>query len=435
MSRVCWAVVEGTPWRVLRLVGGEQPAEQLSVSPGSEEWADSILGALRQLGYAGEPVLLGVASRSCLVVHETPTEQAWDQAGETLRYALEESLPLPAEDFTAVLVGRKPDRLAIVLPLKDWMKKLSACESAGIDIRAISPWALLGLQSYQKDHAVQGDVAWRASEWNLLSLSEGQLRSWKILPNDISESRASVRLHGATRSESGETEPPFFVGPSIPDRAAGSTVDTDALSARGAAAVLSEREQPWVNFRQGRLAPSDPHRPYRGAMRNLFVAGIGLLMALVVMLRIRASQFDALAASYALEQADVFREVFPNQRVPAAVRSRLDSEHRRLLIQNGPDDAADQVDSATETMTTLLNAVPQSIRCRIHHVRCDGGQAAVDCEVRSLADAAILQKAFAEAGFEVTPPRVELVGGLVPLRLSLKRVVVSKAAPQGAPPS
>lgn len=430
MSRVRWAIVEGEPWRILRFAGGGEPqATDVGPSAGPDEWRDSIVGGLKRLGYAGEPVLLGMASRSCLVVYETPQEPAWDQGGESLRYALEEHLPLAAEEFTAVLIGKKPDRLAMVLPLKDWPKRLAACESAGVDLRVIAPWVLLGVQASPRGEFYGRDLIWMASEWNRLSLVEGEVRRWQALSSDAIASLIGGRFPETVSS--GDTIP-FFVGTAIPDGAAGATLDTDALSMKGAAAVLDERELPWVNFRQGPLSPADPHRPYRGALRNLLVSGVGLLVLLICSLRIRASQFEAVAASFAAEQADIFREVFPNQRPPSAVRSRLDSEHRRLLIQNGPDET-EQLQGAGETVVALLKAVPTSIRCRIHHVRCEGGQAAIDCEVRSLADAALLQKALSDAGFEIAPPRVELVGELVPLRLSVKRAAAVKGSRSGEP--
>ena len=93
-------------------VGSLSLADELAVEPVPTEAGDSadelarrVLASLEQLGYAGQGVVLAVASRACLC-SLTPACDASQRDRRTLTYRLEEYLPLAAEAWVADFVLR-----------------------------------------------------------------------------------------------------------------------------------------------------------------------------------------------------------------------------------------------------------------------------------------------------------------------------------------
>ena len=89
----------------------------------------------------------------------------------------------------------------------------------------------------------------------------------------------------------------------------------------------------------------------------------------------------------------------------------------RVVIFESPE-AVTQLVSTPQILEHCVAALPESIRLRVRSIEVDGAQVTVDCETLSLSDSATLVEALSREGFEVTAPRTELVGGLVPLKLT-----------------
>ena len=166
------------------------------------------------------------------------------------------------------------------------------------------------------------------------------------------------------------------------------------------------------------------------------MAAAAVLLALSVAgaMQWRGRQYQALGRQYVQQQAAVFREAMPGQRVPASIKARLTSERRRLEALGGEVDGAAPAAgvSALAHLRAVLANLPADVRWRILDLNIQSSLIRVDGQALSHADAEGVASQLRQAGlYEVDPPKTQALrdGGVS--FVFLARPIV--AAKDGAP--
>ena len=398
----------------------------------------AVAECLKLNGYRGEGVFLGLAAwRAAVGVIEPELEEV-RRDPQALALVLENELPWAAEEFVADFVASGRRFLGVAVQwgeVKEWVRGL---EDAGVWVQSIGAWSLVRMQGLLREGVGADQWVVLAEEGNaasLLAIRRGRLVAWEWLPSRDEETlRVRMGLmqvrEGAMAGEADKNVCPtdvrwVYVG--IDDETQVALSESVGESIRIAEPVemvasqvkriLAGKESPWVEWRRGAIA--DP-RPYRSVRRlSLFTAVLGLVAMglLIAAIRVRAGQYESQAMALSGEQTKLFQELMPRQKIPVGVRIRLESELVKLKAERGNPEALTQLVSTPEILDHCVAALPESIRLRVRTIEVNGSQVTLDCETLSLSDSATLVDALSREGFEVTAPRTELVGGLVPLKL------------------
>ena len=188
-----------------------------------------------------------------------------------------------------------------------------------------------------------------------------------------------------------------------------------------------------MDLRTGPLADPDPLRAVRGPLRLLGATLALSLLAVTAALLWRAAALESFAADRQLAAEQTFRELFPGQRVPAAVRRRLESERAAAAGVRGSGGSAGSAPAAADaaaTLAALLAALPPAgeLPLRVDDVRVDGRRADVSGAVKNLGDVAALAAALRAAGLTVPPPRSGRSGREVTFDLAAERPAATEGA-------
>jgi hypothetical protein len=149
-----------------------------------------------------------------------------------------------------------------------------------------------------------------------------------------------------------------------------------------------------------------------------------------------AMRYDAQVSRLLDCERAVFSQLYPNASVPPAVRKWLESESMRLAGVSGASGALPEQPFALETLRKVAAGLPKDTRLRILDLRIEPGEVFLEGQARSHADAEVVARGVASAGFVMEAPRTEtLVKGGVAFTLAGKPGAPSAAAPAGkAPP-
>lgn len=442
-------------WRVGRPEGDGASVTEAVVAP-PDAPPDVLAAALRVAGYAGRAVLLALPSGACLCATVSTAGLPARNRGQAMLYRLEERLPLSAEDVVADFIPAGPaGALGVCVQRRPFHTLLDTLRGGGVNVVAACPRSLLALQLFSEMSTAK-DAADAPADVEMILWADGphveafvvgpdrQPRGWAVLPHDPND----VALHVGMQSLAGgnvgdENARPqrilaCGVDPEVLDRLRHSfsgsvveipVVDTHALAARAARAVLARQLLPRVDFVQANAAGGAASRrafaQARGPLAWLATSAAVMALALLVALFWRGARYQRLAAAYEARQQEVFRRAFPGQPLPRDVRSRLASEEQRLRTggatgaSDAPDGARGRPTPAADGLLVLRDIIaglPTDLRFVVTELRLDAaaGRFTLLGEARSHGDAQAIADALRGGGygrFAVEPPRTELRAG------------------------
>ena len=118
------------------------------------------------------------------------------------------------------------------------------------------------------------------------------------------------------------------------------------------------------------------------------------------------SRIETEIASVQAKQADLFREAFPDMKVPGAVLRTVRSEHTRVASWRGQNVDIEISPSATMILREILNALPVDVRFKVQDIDIVDGVVDLTLLVKISGDASIIANAIGARGFEVELGRV-----------------------------
>lgn len=422
-------------WRLGVVTDGVVAVERLDFGDDATlaDRVEAIRVRLSAAGWTDRPVVLALDSPHCLCA--TFDVSDLDRAGrrKAMAFRLEENLPLAAEDAVADFLELPDGRaVGVCSALADLKPLVDAYENAGIPVRHVCPTALLMTQQLTAQHTdldavliASGDADRGTTDLDLLELHDHRPTHWWWFADDRTAAAerialltsqadrpAEAALLRIARLGSDADEPGASprLEPVEPDVA-----DPDHAAALQAVRILDGIDEPWINLRRDQLAAPDPFDTYRRPVLALAAAVVLLLVSTIVIGQWRTAQYAAAATDLRAEQAEVFRDAMPGQRVPfAGIRNRLESERRKLAGLGGRDTASgDDADalhrtSALTHLQHVLAALPTNVRFRLLDLSIEPDRIRVAGEAQSHADAERLVIALRQTGgYDVDPPETQ----------------------------
>ena len=384
-----------------------------------EELADLIVGQLGKLGIDRSNIVLGLASNSCLPAAVVLEHSSGARDRTVLKYTLEESLPLSAEDMEADFQFMGSSGLGVAVDAAALAPLVRELEQRGVAVQSITTTALLAVQSCIGESSRHGAtvILWQDENTVELVLVERSIpRGWVSVPADaeslVRELQVLVLSLGkpleavALSLADGLFEAAAEVLP-VRRSARKEQLSLKEAASFVAADVASGRLTPWFELRRGQLGTDDPRRPVRGVLRFLSLAAATFLICVSVALIVRTGRFREQTLSLQEEQARIYQQAFPNERVPAGPRSRLESEVAKLAGRTGQGEPLPSTVSTLRLLRDFLAALPKDLRYRVVDFRIEQGRLSLEMEVRSHTDADVIASALRTRGFTVEPPRSE----------------------------
>ena len=399
---------------------------------------EKIWAILSSSGYRGEPVVVALASCWCLTATLDVNRPRELRDRKTMLYRFEECIPWSAEEIVVDYIKNAHNAMLVAVPaspLADFFRQL---ETSGIVIQSISPLAILAATEHIDAHqVVQAHLV--ACEHgglvDLVSIDAGHLQDWSSIPSCsgglVGELRQRAITAGGYRQ---------LIGYALSDatiselKAADALfVEQDSLSAASvvdllkasATKISSGTRGASIEFKRDAFGRSGAHvalRPYALALHGAVAC---LVIAVTAALFYRGVAASREAQALSAQQVEIYRQVFPNTKVPVGVKTRLESELIKLQGLIGNDATLQDTPSAALLLRELLTALPTDRRFILHEIRAEEGRLYLDGEVREHGDAELISQRLRTRGFEVSSPRTQ--------RLDEKRVALRVTATRQAP--
>ena len=466
-GELCMLLIESHTWRVGTVHDDGCVFVDVPIDD-QQDWSARAAAAaevLREHGYSGRGLVLGIPSTWCLwasVDTENLPRKHWRRR---LVDRFEENLPLAAEALVVDIIGgartsrttrppqttpgKKPGTPRHAMPtavtsgasgssggggsgasggtsggvaveLELLGRLVGALEAQQVSVQCICPTALLALQGLLATRREQETsiVVWAdGAAADVFTLVRGMPTNWTHLPSGSHGLRWAVAPHLLYRpantpvlvvnvgeEQQGCADAGFDRSQIVP----GENTPAD-VACRAASGVLGGALQPWVDLRRDQLAATDPLRHVRGALNAAVVAAVLLGLVVSGAFLWRAQGYATLVDRYEQQQQAIFRSMYPGQVVPQNVPSRLASEARRWQSVSGHAENVPDFTSAFHTLYESRRRLPgDDLRYRLVEIRIDRDQLYLDGQTRTHADADTIAAALrARQGFEVEAPRTE----------------------------
>ncbi len=446
MARPTWLIQyeggQGGMYRFGQIRADRAMAEVPAADPTSP---DALVAALADAGYHGEPTMLAVPSQWCLPAAVTMASRRMARNRQAVSYAVEERLPLSAEDMVCDFVVRDTGAFGVAADTLTLLPVVRGLERAGIAILTITPTATLLLERLASLHGLPSDgVVLLASEdhCDLFVFARSTPRQWCYLPSDAEivtrELAASLLMQGdetvlPVTAVNVTAEMAAALGSLEPEIAISrQELDNDRAVLAEAAEVLARGKRPWIELRRGPIGQYDPYGLMRGSIRFLVFALLVTTMAFAAVAWTRAEKCELVADSLNTQKRAVFQRLFPEARVPTGIRSRLQSERRKLSGMSALPDGTPELTSITGFFLDALGALPKDLRFRLLDMEFEEEAGQLDGEVRRHGDVDVIASSLRSHGFDVAPPHTDQrASGTIRYTLSVSMRTSSEERKQG----
>ncbi len=390
----------GSTWRIARFRRGRC------------EWftAESDVAAgLRELGFAGRPVVLAIPSDGCLCARiDTAGLPRNDR--KAMAYRLEEMLPVAAESVVADFTDFPGGSLGVCVQLDRVAPVVTALEQAGVAVQAVVPAGLAAAQaaSVAETNAIflLGDTD--PGMVSVVGLRDGRLFDWAVLPATV----ADVKLHLRFLSQEVSAEPKLIavgVAPALTE-AVGATISRPDVSVADLAAalcvdLLHGRKKPWVDFRRDALAAGDRLRLYRRPLNLLLGAAATFLLSTTLCLLVRSQHYRNQELDSRAKMVAEFRTHFPGWVLPMNVKAVVESQHRQARGAAGVTTAGDSFGTAFTTLRDVLVGLPPGGGYAIERMSFADASFELSGRLESYEQVDALATAARKTGMDVPPPQ------------------------------
>lgn len=370
----------------------------------------------REGGIEGE-VIVAIASGWCMSAVVDVVGNRGDATAAL--FALEDKLPIAAEDVSADFIWETRSALGVCVPRTKIAPLVEAIESCGLKIVAVCPLPLLALDDLLETRSPDLIVAREYDHLCLLHLVEGSIRCWHLIRCEASELVSRIHILGLqTQKNCLEVlclEVPTDALAALSSQTQLRLLPTDEVDAplwshavRQASRVFAGRCNAPIN-----LHPSEAKRRSSHQLKKpLIAAAASLLFALLVlMLALLSATWitNRRIAQLHDEQVHLFRQVSGEKaRVPGHIARYLTSEYQRLAGgeegSGGPAPA-----SALLLMSEVFARFPPSTPIQLTRLRFDGDRAELTGRVKTHEETATIASALAGDGvLSVTAPQSNL---------------------------
>lgn len=341
---------------------------------------------------------------------------------EAMLYKIEEQIPVAAEDLIADFSRQGSQIYAIAVERSQLVPLVDALRDQNLGIELISPVASLAWEHHfaRGKHPGREAVAWLDPELggDLVVFDSGQPTNWAGLPSANGKLRQQL-LYERIRSPGElplvvyapnntlETNPPAAVPGTHVDLRTKEAEPLRDHALDTLSAVRDGRTTPTFDLMRGLNLAAAGRSPLAIDLRLLQLAALLLLAAVLVVNVIASHRYDDAVDRLVVAQEDVFRDVFPEARLPRGVRARLESELGKLAGARGGTENAVSDQSVLPLLLRLLRAMPEEMRFRLLDIKIEDQRLDLTGEVRDFGDADKIAASLRREGFQVKPPTTQ----------------------------
>jgi hypothetical protein len=332
----------------------------------------------------------------CATLNDEPHNRHWREA---LIYALEQYLPMAAEDMTADFAltgapgGAETRVLGVATPWAGLRPWIDALGQRDIHAAHICPFPLLVLDHLRSQGLPPDTAAVVVREpagLSLLQLTDGRLTDWHWLPGGPEDVRARLALLPAALG------PALAVGCSASDREILAThlnphplqhvedethpQQDQALrhAARSAQRLLHGRQRPMIDLARGPLAPRGSTSGLRRAAGITAAAAAAFLLCANLGLWWRCQRLNQVIEQERQEQRAAYAHALGHEAPTAQIAWRMESEFLALTRQPAPGPTRPQEISALSLAWQILMQAPPQTPMRWKSIHLERGKATID---------------------------------------------------------
>jgi hypothetical protein len=394
---------------------GIQFLKALPLADEVEQLAAAVSMQMRENGYRGEPVVLALDSHRTLAATIPYDRMSMRRDGRIMGFALEEFLPLAAEEVVSDFIVFPSQALGVSLPIDASQPLVSQLEKHGVTVQSIVPAALLALQG--NGAFGSGLLCWKHDEGiELFRLQDGKPQAWRQVTNisslmrelsllvDPAETAMPLMARGFAAGERdvvGNGSSGWLQAVQCQD----GSFQEDAV--RGASAVLQSQRSPLIELRRGPLIAADPMRFVRGRLRLVIAMSILSFACLIAACEILSARYGQIKRERIEAEEELFRRTFPGHKVPVGIRTRFETELAQRIGAAGQHGQYPQLRSALATLHLALASLPTDLRFRLLEIRIDQTSVHLEGEARRHGDAELIADGLKKGGLSVKPPSTQ----------------------------
>lgn len=367
--------------------------------------------------------LVGLPSELCFVVK--PDVATVSRSFEQITYDLESLLLIPAEDIAFDLCSTSEGTLAIAI---DATMVRSHCHSEGSPDSVISvcPSAFLAAHGWMQGHS---SISRQSSTClalvngrhsDVLLFKDSKVVDWRFCRSeDVISTVFRLTANGNPLSESdyeifftGELGVDFERELNLfeQDHKLSRSHQIERSKCQDLVQVAVQRigkglDLPLINFCNGPLSIVDPWKPSAIYVYAWLTTLAILVFVILAGLYYRKSQYESQTQRIDRLQQDLFRELFPEQKIPAGILSRMESELRRLRITKSPD-LRPKIESVLPVSLAFWHALPSQdqVRFQIQSLKLEGNNLrSLEGIVGEFSDLDQFRSGFELRGFTLPP--------------------------------
>ncbi len=389
--------------------GGELLWEEVTCTADAspEEQAEAIAVWLREKHGRVDELACLVESDSCYSVTLSATDIV-ERDRSTLRYRLEEFVPIPVEALAVDFVFSNQGIFACAVELEPLGKLLAALTHRGIRISSVGPRWIRAVEGWISRSETSVDAAvWQDEERVEVIWLEDQapvgwrsggsdLRSWSaVLSATVRNGR--VLLAGLSEEDLAELcrtrETTWFSSEASPDTW---IPDACARLERGDAAGS-------IDWRDALLGGATAWRGRDRLVREVLVATAIALLLVGCGAWVRGFRYEEARTATEADKERLFRELFPGEPVPRGIERRFALELAQ--IEESADGAVNGVRrSALNTLRDILESLPSELRFQLDRVDVEGRRFKIQGKVREVGMAGRIAAELRKLGYQTTVP-------------------------------
>ncbi|MEQ1824846.1 MAG: hypothetical protein ABL921_02840 [Pirellula sp.] len=366
----------------------------------------SVRAFAKERSLNSHKVLIAVATESVLFATIPATQAVGIRSNDSLRFLLEGFLPIDAESVVADEIelqgSSNATKAAIAMEIDTIRPIIHALEQSQCKVQSIVPITLLALEQALADRSL---TAPSASVWTsdvtasprnveiVVLNADRSMGAWQVSEQDPASITRNLELLAAD---------------SLPRFEFQSVV---SLAQKRAETLLAGRANPCVDLRRNELASADPWRRNRAAITRLVIAACILAATVCGTLLWYGAAYQRRSDFLVARQQELFRTAFPDQRVPAAILSRIRSEHAKVMGVRKTNAATAAPKSSLVALRQILESLGTEFPFEIEEIRIETHRVALDVKLLSQQDAGRFAASLASKGFTVEPPATSLVQG------------------------
>lgn len=385
MDDQCTIFVDDGLWRLAVATEAAVQSHDIDLPDGEpiDTTAQRVSEMLTEHGLVGQ-VMLALPSGWCLSACVETAGLGRSNRRQSLRYLLEEQLPISAEDSVADFVEHQATALGVAVDTARLSPIVEALQAHGIGVKGICPAAFLTAAGLVQKFGEASAIAMKHEGGiDLIELNRQSPSRWWWLPQDASLHDQLARWRETMADDDEDADQWVALGLSdsldgldeMDIVLADDQVESgDHLAAQYAKQLLAGEVVPWIDLRRDALAAPDRYLQHQKQFGILAAAITFFLLCVIGATFWRGSQYQEHTGEVDSELIGLYKQAMPGQRVPAGgmIVSRLQSEQRRLAGIGGQANTpgaslgeALQQTSALKQLHTVLTAWPSTLRYRI----------------------------------------------------------------------